>query len=508
MLPHFESKMPLAIERQRGRSGSGLQTVVALGTIGLGAVCYAFLDSRGRVLVASLCGLTICLMAYVTIERLVRQSIALRLFVVSYALQFVALAAIAGLGLPFSPPYHPFQIDASEVPIRAVLAILTAPAGALIAAYLWSFISRLAGHSAASNPAKDVAARRRVYLIIAALLHLLYWPAGLENSGILGYIGRILATGLVCSPFLAGHDSLADRRLRWLWLFTILINAGIGIVAGTRGKALIAAVLFIAGYISAMPRRKRVIASTCAAVAAIPLMQLAGALGVVRDELGRGGLEMVETGRVSEVFERLSHEMFPDEGQTSEAVREHGVSRMLAWTNVVVPMMTPEVVPYRGFDGFLDEAARTFQIASLSGYTPDDLYDAGLWTAPAKDYGFTVNAYTSVEFTLVADGWSRGGVIVALLFSFVAGLVLTVTEVAVHRLHRFGTSVATILALPIAKAAFFDTSVVPLLPMLRGVALYTVCLAIIVMAVESLRQTTHIPRRGAAVSATWGRSRG
>jgi len=440
------------------------------------------------VLVAALCGIVVCLLSYVAVERLVRRSVALRLLILSYALQLVALACIAAFGLPFSPPYHPFQIDISESPIRSVAAILTAPVGTLIAGLLWSFISHLAARPEAASRTEDVAGRRRIYLIIAAVAHLLYWPAGLESSGIFGYVGRILATGLVCAPFLAGYDSATDRRLRALWLFTIVINACIGIVAGIRAKAFIAGVLFAAGYISSLPKRKRLAVGVCAILGAVPVIQLSGALGVVRDQLGRGGLEIVESGRVSEVFSQLSKEMF-GKGDDTQAVREHGVSRLLAWTNVVVPILTPETVPYRGMDRFLDEAVETFKVSSVSGSTPDDLYDAGLWTAPARQYGFTVNSYTSVEFTVAADGWSRGGALIALLFSFVTALVLTLTEVAASRLHRFGEAAGSVLALPLAKAAFFDTNVIPLLPMLRGLALYTFVVAVVVVAVEIARHT-------------------
>ena len=139
--------------------------------------------------------------------------------------------------------------------------------------------------------------------------------------------------------------------------------------------------------------------------------------------------------------------------------------------------------------GLKPHLVETFKVSSVSGSTPDDLYDAGLWTAPARQYGFTVNSYTSVEFSVAADGWSRGGALIALLFSFVTALVLTLTEVAASRLHRFGEAAGSVLALPLAKAAFFDTNVIPLLPMLRGLALYTLVVAVVVVAVEIARHT-------------------
>jgi hypothetical protein len=470
----------------------------ALAIAGLALVSYGFGDSRHKLVVSAIAACASCLLGYVVASRLTPRYSAPRLIAVSYAVQLLALAAIGALGLPLGPGHHPFEISAADAPIQSVLAMAVVPLGAVLAAGCWSAISTLSPRSKRPDPIEDVAdiaARRRPYLIIAAVAHLLYWPAGLENSGVLGYLGRVLATALVCAPFLAGRDSVKDRRLGGLWVVTLLVNALIGIAAGTRGKALVAAVLFAAGFISAVPKRKRIIVSICAVVATVPLIQLAGAMGVVRDQLGRGGLEMVEAGHLSEVFRQLSRELLPGESQDVELLREHGVSRLLAWTNVVVPMMTPQPVPYRGMSGLLDEAAETFQIASVSGSTPDDLYDAGLWNAPARQYGFSVNTYTSVEFTLAADGWSRGGALVALLFGFAAALMMIFIEYCVWGLHRAGNGIATILALPISKAAFFDTNFVPLLPTLRGMVLYTLVVAAVVVVVESVRRSSRRPRR-------------
>ena len=467
---------------------------MALGGFAIGLLCYGLGDDRNKVLVVAIGGCVVCLLVYDIVSRLVPRYFALRLLVVSYGLQLLALAAVAVLDLPLGPRYHPFDVNAGDSPIRAVLAMLAVPAGAMMAAVGWSYVSRLARRPDRAKPPEDIASRRRIYLVIAALAHLLYWPAGLENSGALGYIGRVLATGLIWAPFLAGRDSSNDRRLATLWCFTLLVNGVVGIAAGTRAKTLIAVVLFAAGYISAMPKRKRLVAGACSLLAAVPLIQLAGALGVVRDELGRGGLEMVETGHITDVFRLLSQELMGG-GNDTLAVKEHGVSRLLAWTNVVVPLMTPETVPYRGLDGFLDEATQTFRIASVSGLTPDDLYDAGLWNAPARQYGFTVNSYTAVEFTLAADGWSRGGIPIALLFSIIAALVMTICESAADQLHPYGAGVSTILTLPVAKAAFFDSNFVPLLPLLRGLALYVFVVAIMVVVVEMTLRTTRATGR-------------
>jgi hypothetical protein len=468
--------------------------------LGLGFVVYGLGDSRVKLIVAAIDACVVCSFAYFTVGRLQPRYWAPRLLLVSYALQFLTLAAIAIVGLPLSPPYHPFQINAADAPIRAVVAMLTVPAGTVIAAVAWWFFARRSPVIVESSQRDDAAAsQRRVYLIFAALAHLAYWPATLENAGVLGYIVRVVATALIVAPFLAGRDSRHDRGLAAMWCSVVLINAVIGISAGTRSKALIAAVLFAAGYVSALTRRQRIVVGAVAMLAVIPLIQFAGAVGVVRDRLGRGGFELMQSDHVREVFRELSLELSTSDQLDADAINNQGLGRLVAWTNVVVPLMTPETVPYRGMDGLFDEARKTFQVASISGLTADDLYDTGLFAAPARIYGFTISSNTAVEFTLAADAWSRGGALAAILFSFIAVLAMTVAELCAHHLQRFGPGVATVLALPVTKAALLDANTVPLLPMLRGMVLSMFAIALIAILIELLRHPVQsLGRRPAA----------
>jgi hypothetical protein len=400
------------------------------------------------------------------------------------------------LGLPLSPPYHPFEADVSDAPFRIVSALLIVPAGTLLVSLLWRLVSDLSP----DRPERPISyeetrSQRRVYLVLAAILHLLYWPATLDGSGALGYLGRILAGALIAAPFIAGRDAREDRGLAHLWWITLLVNAVIGAAAGTRSKAFIPAVLFVAGFISGMPVRKRAVAGACALLAVLPLVQFAGAIAVVRKELGRDMLNVTNADRFAEVFRRLSEVMTSAGEGNAEEARVEGVSRQLAWTNVVVPLMTPESVPYRGLDGLFNEALGTFRIARLSGSTADDLYDAGLFNTPARDYGFTVNSNTAVEFPLAADGWSRGGPLLVLLFAVITALAMIACE-HVATASRLSVGASTILVLPIAKAAFFDANYIPLLPIIRGLFVYTFAVTVVVVLIELVRRLGPRENRG------------
>jgi len=469
---------------------------IGLMILGLGFVYYNLGQDRGKVTVVALNSVVACFAAYIAVAHLLPRYYAPRLFIAAFELQCTALVAIGLLGLPLGPPFHPFDVNAEDAPVRSVLAMLMVPAGALAAVALWRLFSGLQKKQRPAEPfgAKAVA-DRRMYLIIAAAIQLLYWPATLEGSGVLGYVIRVLATALLAASFLAGYDSREDRKLGGLWVGVLVINVVIGIAAGTRAKAFVAIVLFIAGYISSLPSRKRWLVGAIALAAAIPMLEVAGAMGVVSGDTGRGGLELVRTDHVRDVLVQLSRQVSSDNKDDADAIRAQGVGRMLAWTNVVVPILTPETVPYRGLAGLWDELTQMVKIAQLSGLNADDLYDADLYMAPARRYGFMVNANTSVEFSVVADAWSRGGAPIAILFSFIATLGLLAGEMAMNRFGRWGSGVTTILTLPVLKAAFFDATVLPLLPLLRGMVLSVLAIVILAFFAELARRSIRGPVR-------------
>lgn len=467
------------------RSGplTSLSVPVLVAILAVGTLYYGFAGDAGKVVVLSLEACVVSVVAYIAVTRLLPQHVTPRLLIASYQLQLFSLALIAVLGLPLSPPYHPFDISVSDAPFRVVAAMLIVPITVLVGALVCCALIQPTRADGGPCPAAEVVRQRRTYLVVAAVIHLLYWPATLEAAGVLGYACRVVATALLAAPFIAGRDSAIDRRLGLLWTVTIALNAFIGIVAGTRSKALVAAVLFVAGYISTLPGRRRLLVAICASIAAVPVIQLSGAVGVVRDQVGRGGLELMRTDHIAQVLHELTRELTSDDREQAEEIQAQGVSRLLAWTNVVVPLMTPDTIPYRGLAGLVDEGIATFRVASVAGVAADDFYEAGLNNAPARHYGFTVNANTSVEFTLLADGWSRGGLAVVVVFTLVVMIFLLSAESGCMRLG-LGGGVGSVLILPLAKAAFFDANTSPLLVLLRGTVFSFAVVAVFVAAIE------------------------
>src|SRR5207237_3377993 len=76
--------------------------------LGLGFVYYNLGQDRGKVAVVALNSVVACFAAYVSVSKLLPRYYAPRLFIAAFQLQCGALAAIALLGLPLGPPFHPF----------------------------------------------------------------------------------------------------------------------------------------------------------------------------------------------------------------------------------------------------------------------------------------------------------------------------------------------------------------------------------------------------------------
>jgi hypothetical protein len=487
---------PRSAPRLGGFHRLHLLAPIGLMILGLGFVYYNLGEDRGKVAVVALNSVVACFGAYLAVGRLLPRYYAPRLFIGAFLLQCAALGAIALLGLPLGPPFHPFDVNAADAPVRSVLAMLMVPAGTLAAVAIWRLFSGLSGAVVEAQPEDgSVVADRRMYLFSAAALQLLYWPATLEGAGTIGYVIRVLTTALLAAAFLAGRDSRSDRRLGGVWVAVLVINVVIGVAAGTRAKAFVAIVLFGAGYISALQQRKRWLVGALALAASLPMLEVAGAMGVVRGDTGRGGLELVQTDHVRDVLQQVSRQMSSSNKDDADAIRAQGVGRMLAWTNVVVPILTPDTVPYRGLAGLFDETTQMMKVAQFSGQNAEDLYDADLYMAPARRYGFMVNASTAVEFSVVADAWSRGGAPIALLFCFVATLALLVGEMAMNRFRRWGRGVATILTLPVLKTAFFDSTVLPLLPTIRGMVLSIIAIVLFAFFAELAQRSIRGPVR-------------
>jgi hypothetical protein len=109
------------------------------------------------------------------------------------------------------------------------------------------------------------------------------------------------------------------------------------------------------GYFLATPPAKKPRLLLLMAAGALPAFVLSGLVGVIRGEIGRGGIELLTADRIETMIERASNLLDTAGGHGTDEVGLNGIGRMVVWPNLTVPMMTPDPVPYRGLSTFPSE---------------------------------------------------------------------------------------------------------------------------------------------------------
>ena len=263
-------------------------------------------------------------------------------------------------------------------------------------------------------------------LVVAAGLQFSIWITSDErfsDSGI-AYMLRIMTRSLGIMPLLVGFCAGKFKKATVVWAFVLLVGVGLAFVTGSRGYAFSPMIpLLIGVFLGLDSWRKRLRVG----LILLPLLGLvfltAGLIGKLRVETGRLSVSEVMQGGVGR-FVETSREIAKE--SSAGAAEDGGIAasaaaRLVNWPNIVIPVMTPKNVPYRGFDDIGDEFRSFFELGLITGHT----YWSNVF---AIEYGFMVNESTSVEFGIAADGASRAGTAGAILYGFVAAVCLGLIE--------------------------------------------------------------------------------
>jgi len=371
-----------------------------------------------------------------------------------------------------------YKLDVSGFALQATAPLLLVPLGSLMGAGALRLVGggKIRRSFLDFDQGRVTGALFSFYLLMAVAVSIAYWPATLSEQGFgAAYMIRVLQASLVFVPVLAGKYTVGRKWITFVWYAGFLINAIVAILAGTRSVAFVPPALFVAGRIlgtSGIARRRWIVTTLWAAA---PALLISGLTGLIRDRIGRG-TELVNSERPEAMYEITENVVEDLDGSEESFVplKTASIGRMVVPTNAAVAIMTPSIIPFRGFDTFLREIESYGSISVLADQSVDDFLAAGLATSPANDYGFTVNAATSVEFSIFADAWSRGGAWACVVFGFVACLILGAIEAAVHMLRTIWPSSAMLLFCVLADGAQ-SLNTYPLLQALRrtilGVAL-------------------------------------
>lgn len=241
------------------------------------------------------------------------------------------------------------------------------------------------------------------------------------------YLISAISLTFAFSPLFVGIMWMAlGANTKLIWKFVLFVTFLFHTLQGSRGLAVFPLVAFAVGYIFSISNNKAKLKRIIKMYAVIGIISIPflGFVQDYRENFGRG----------KEISMETFYEMLSFMGTDNQKKNDDGIyasyGRLLNHTNNVVLVMTPYMVPYRGFDAMDQEIASIFHVlgADESVEFRKGRSDLGYSTGVATRYGFRVNEATSVEFGMFADAYSRFGYLGIFIYSILFAIVLALME--------------------------------------------------------------------------------
>lgn len=323
----------------------------------------------------------------------------------------------------------------------------------------------------------------------------------LGDLPLLSYFARVFFYAFQWYVFWLGFWNTRLGKSLWLLSITmIVLHALIVFSTGGRYSAIIISAIFLLGYYTNQTRLKRAILRLNL-IWAIPTMFLVvGILGIVRQEIGRGDFSIILEGDRAEIFwdafVNSTQRYFSDDAfrervssETTSRVKGGGALEKVLQT-------TPDVIPYRGFENLSEELISIFRISALSsGFSIEDIKNdkeklvaLNLGTGAANLYGFRVTSTHSVEWPLAADAFSRGGVLVVILYYIIAIVWFKGIEHILRRVYKSAGELIIVFT-PLTYIIFSGLGSKPLYMSIRATIL-NISLAIAMIYITKLSTST------------------
>ncbi len=464
----------MAVERQVPR-GASVRWAAVIFVLAATAFAGGTLSGSGRWALAAYMSAAslLCISVYLVLIRGVGQSFSPKVFFFVNAMApgnialFCVATAFGGDHL------FPWSEALFERPLRSAAGLLSVP---LAVASVYALHRLVVAPTEPLRLGEIIAAGRgrlEMFLIIAAGVSIFGWVAVLQVGNPVFYLLRILRSALSLSALAAGLCSSVFWRSNIAWAICLALGLIGSLLTGSRGMGLIPIGLFLVGMFIAAKSKFKLLLFILPVV--FGLLTLSGYIGSVRDVVGRRDLAMVmENGSILE-----DADMFANAGMVEEdSFLYRGLRRVISWPPAVVPAMTPEAVPYRGFADLAAEirsafSIKIFELAAAEGRR-GDLVDNYWGEISLLPYGFAVSETSSVEFGALSDGYTRGGWPTAFIYGLIVTCVLFALETIMRKL-LLPRRVAVFAIMLCVLAAFGATSfqLNPLVMALRTVALYT-----------------------------------
>jgi hypothetical protein len=287
------------------------------------------------------------------------------------------------------------------------------------------------------------------FLGLAAVTSLFWWFAITEFDNRFFFIVRRFHNALAFAPFFVGLTCRVFPNVARLWILVLALQFGISFITGTRGGAFYPAIFLLTGYLIGIPSTEERRSIFLFRVA--PLLCVLFAFGVVigaaRDAVGR--TDLVTALREGTLFSKIKLDKVLDRINSGDGFLMSGIIRMTSLPPLAVPNLSPEPIPYRGFDDFGEELAASTSTRFFSGEEGSRFYWAN-WCL--KPYGFAVNKdksgrkTSSVELSSFVDGFTRGGWPIGIAWCLIGYTVWVLVElVARNMISVLGTSMFIVI---------------------------------------------------------------
>lgn len=353
----------------------------------------------------------------------------------SFALKAAFLMGIAhkiypfcmALSVPLSQDYlFPWSDYLFERPFHAIAGTLL-PSAAILAVYLMGrLLVRPRGYDI---PVKKMllhtSNRFEIFLIVAGCIKLLYWFSITVLDNPIFYFVRVLITTVSFVPFIVGYCAFTFKRATIFWILIILFELVVAFLTGNRGLAFWPIMFFGAGFFIGLPNWSlRFKWSLFLAPIGILLLISAVWIGAMRDVVGR--TDLITAIRDGAVVRSHDDATITRDLEIRVNIAYAGFRRLTVWGPLVIPAMTPDPIPFRGFNDFAYEVRAAAGLGIFALIDPNfrgSFYFANIHLNP---YGFPVHVgpdgvrTSNAPMPVHVDGFTRGGWLAAFAFVLVA----------------------------------------------------------------------------------------
>lgn len=324
---------------------------------------------------------------------------------------------------PFTAAFASMIVSVSIVAVYSLTKILGAPASRRVTL---------------ANMLRHTSVRFELFLYFAGTVKLLYWLSITALANPLFYFLRVLESSLAFVPFFVGLSALTFKRATWFWIGVFAFHLFASFLTGTRGAAFIPIGLFLIGFAIQLPSWRIRIRWGIILTPVFVFLIVSGVfIGAVRDVVGR--TDLATAIKEGSILTALTETTVQSQIDYSGGIAYKAFRRLSSWTTIVVPVMTPDEVPYRGFSDFFYEVRSAFGLGIFALINPSwqgNYYFGNLFL---QQYGFAVHVdaagfkTSNVELPVQVDAFMRGGWIAAFVFTIFAYLVIYALERILRR---------------------------------------------------------------------------